>query len=236
MRRYGVLFSDNIINNLRNRRYENNYVKKTYIKKIEEMNKYKRSLAKFKKIYRLHDDYEPDNLNDKKIKDIVSTFKQRTKTTNKSLRLGTTVKVDVNRLVQQTTVNNNGPMNINIYNNLNEEQPIYIQDKISNRFISNDHSEEEHSLNDSFTNPHKKKLLTIVSKLHTKSPRQKSADNDLFSARSEGLNPNMRATMSDVKEYENYDDVVQIKDEKKVPLSKFVGPPLNITDFENEYD
>ncbi len=43
---------------------------------MEEMNKYKRFLAKFKKIMQLGDDHEPDNLADKKIKEWVMAFKR----------------------------------------------------------------------------------------------------------------------------------------------------------------
>ena len=76
IRRYKIHFSDNIINNIMNNKHEDDFDKKTTIRKIEEMNKYKRFLAKFKKIMQLGDDYEPDNLADKKIKEWVMAFKR----------------------------------------------------------------------------------------------------------------------------------------------------------------
>jgi hypothetical protein len=252
MRRYGVLFNDNIINNLRQRRYENNYVKKTYIRKIEEMNKYKRSLAKFKKIYRLQDDYEPDNLNDKKIKDIVDTFK-RTKTSQKNTRIGnTTIKVNVNKMITQTTMNNNVPMNINIYggNGMLHEEPrrSRLDDEIvvSNRILQRTETveDDESSFGDeSFENPHQKKLETLMSKLNGKSDRTGGSGNK-----------NMKVTFSNVKEYDDMTDIVVINSEdralnsnrnvnassggNRLPLSKFVpNKPLNITNFEDkDYD
>lgn len=75
MRRYELFFSDNLINNIRYNKFEDDYMKKVYIKKLSEMQKYTRSLAKFKKIYNENVNYEPENLADKKIKDMVDTFK-----------------------------------------------------------------------------------------------------------------------------------------------------------------
>jgi hypothetical protein len=77
MRRIKIHFFDNIINNIRNRNFENDYEKKTTIRKIEEMNKYKRFLSKFKKVLQMGEDFEPDNLADKKIKDWVHAYKRR---------------------------------------------------------------------------------------------------------------------------------------------------------------
>jgi hypothetical protein len=249
LRRYGVLFNDNIINNLRQRKYENTYVKKTYIRKIEEMNKYKRSLAKFKKIYRLQDDYEPDNLNDKKIKDIVDTFK-RTKTTQKSSKVGTTIKVNVNKLIQQTTMNNNVPMNINIFNGnmLHEEPRFRSRDEvIANRKIERSETENDSSYEDaeSFDNPHQKKLETLMTKLNGKTtPR----NNKNSSSPQKGNN--MKVTLSNVKEYDDMADIVVLNSEDRalnntsnnrtnqIPLSKFIADkPLNITNFDDrDYD
>jgi hypothetical protein len=76
MRRFKVHFIKGIINNIRNHEYEDDFDKKTTVRKMEEMNKYKRFLSKFKKILKLGDDYEPDNLADKKIKEWVMTFKR----------------------------------------------------------------------------------------------------------------------------------------------------------------
>jgi hypothetical protein len=73
--RFEIHFTESLVNNLRHRKYEHDYAKKKYMRKLSEMQKYTRSVAKFKKIYNLNDDYEPDNLADKKIKDMVDTYK-----------------------------------------------------------------------------------------------------------------------------------------------------------------
>ena len=75
IRRWEVIFSVDIINNLRHKKYQQDFTKKNYVKKIEEMTKYTRSLAKFKKIFNKDKNYEPENLNDKKIKAVVDGFK-----------------------------------------------------------------------------------------------------------------------------------------------------------------
>jgi hypothetical protein len=153
-RRFELLFNDNIITNLMQRRYKNNYAKKTYIKKIEEMNKYKRSLAKFKKIFRLHEDYEPDNLADKKIKDVVDNFKRSRQ------RTLTTKGLDgVGKLVQERVLNN-APVNINIYNN----------NIINGQRYSGGTSEYE------IEDPHKKKLMNLVNKLNIRSQKDNGSE------------------------------------------------------------
>ena len=74
-RRWEVLFYDDIINNLRHDKYQQDYNKKTYMKKIEAVSKYTRSIAKFRKIFNKQDDFEPENLADKKIKAVVDGFR-----------------------------------------------------------------------------------------------------------------------------------------------------------------
>lgn len=73
--RFQIHFTESLVNNLRHKKYEHDYTKKKYMRKLSEMQKYTRSVAKFKKIYNLNDDYEPDNLADKKIKNMVDTYK-----------------------------------------------------------------------------------------------------------------------------------------------------------------
>ena len=73
------MFSDTIINNLRNQRTQNDFAKKMYIKKIEHMTKCTRSLAKFKKIYKALDEYNADNFADRKMREIVQLYKSTKK-------------------------------------------------------------------------------------------------------------------------------------------------------------
>jgi hypothetical protein len=103
-RRIEILFSDNIINNLRHHKYEDDYSKKVYLKKLSEMQKYTRSLAKFKKMLNETDNYEPDNLEDKKLKDMVDTFKsERHKKKLTAINVNTYKK---NQLESNNYVNN----------------------------------------------------------------------------------------------------------------------------------
>jgi len=85
--------SQNIVNNLRNRNFEDDYTRKICIKKIEQMHKCSRSLAKFRRIYAANsknnnnninnnNDVNNQNLADKKMKEIVDQYKN-TKKLNK---------------------------------------------------------------------------------------------------------------------------------------------------------
>lgn len=74
-RYFDFLFSDTLINNLRNKRMQNDFAKKMYIKKIEHMVKCTRSLAKFKKIYNALDEFKADNFADRKMREIVQLYK-----------------------------------------------------------------------------------------------------------------------------------------------------------------
>ena len=78
-RYFDFLFSDTIINNLRNQRTQNDFATKMYIKKIEHMTKCTRSLAKFKKIYKALDEYNADNFADRKMREIVQLYKSTKK-------------------------------------------------------------------------------------------------------------------------------------------------------------
>jgi len=73
--RIKFLFSDSLVNDLNHRNYENHFDRKKYNKKLNEMNKFLRTFEKVKKISKLDENYEPDNLADKKIKDMVETYR-----------------------------------------------------------------------------------------------------------------------------------------------------------------
>lgn len=104
-RRIEIHFSDTLVNNLRNRNFENHYDKKKYMKKLNEMQKFLRTFAKIRKISMLDDNYEPDNLADKKIKDFLDTYK--------STKLQKTNKLHISsndvKLLDRRMINNNSP-------------------------------------------------------------------------------------------------------------------------------
>jgi hypothetical protein len=55
--------------------FEEDFTHKLYKKKIEEIRKLHRSIAKFKKLYKIKND-DLDNLSDKRFKDIVDAYKR----------------------------------------------------------------------------------------------------------------------------------------------------------------
>jgi hypothetical protein len=75
IRRAEYHFSESIINNLRHEKYEQDYAKKMYIKKLEQMTKCKRSIAKFKRLYKLQNNFEVENYADKRMKEMVDLYK-----------------------------------------------------------------------------------------------------------------------------------------------------------------
>lgn len=56
-------------------KFESNFTQKLYKKKLEEIRKFHRSIAKFKKIYKMKNE-DFDNLSDKRFKDIVEAYKR----------------------------------------------------------------------------------------------------------------------------------------------------------------
>lgn len=75
VRRFDFLFSDTIINSIMQNKFESNFTHKLYKKKLEEIRKFHRSVAKFKKIFKMKNE-EFDNLSDKRFKDIVDAYKR----------------------------------------------------------------------------------------------------------------------------------------------------------------
>lgn len=78
-RRVEYHFTENIIYNLIQNKYQHDYAKKMYVKKLEQMTKCTRSIAKFKRMYKAEIDVEADNYNDKKMKEIVNMYKSNKK-------------------------------------------------------------------------------------------------------------------------------------------------------------
>jgi hypothetical protein len=82
IRRIDLHFSENIINNIRQRKYKYNFVKKSLVNNLEDITKNIRHIVKFKKILK-GESMEYDNYANKKVKELVDLY-QETKNRNKS--------------------------------------------------------------------------------------------------------------------------------------------------------
>ena len=134
-RRWEVMFYDDIINNLRHDKYEQDYNKKTYKKKIEAVTKYTRSIAKFRKIFNKQDDFEPENLADKKIKAVVDGFRS-SKRKQKNI-------ANINNPVASPFLDNNQIIDYNVNDNHNQ----FNNERINYRkYSNNDERERTESL------------------------------------------------------------------------------------------
>ncbi len=85
VRRCDLHFSDNIINNIRQRNYEYNFIKKILANKLESLTKNIRHIVKFKKILQ-GEDLEYDNYANKKVKELVDLFQDKRKKSLNSTR------------------------------------------------------------------------------------------------------------------------------------------------------
>ncbi len=85
-RRADLHFSDNIINNLKRKKYEQNYAKKIYIKKLEYETRKTRTLMKFRRLYKERN-LNPDNFADKRMKEIVDEYRINRKIKEKSTNI-----------------------------------------------------------------------------------------------------------------------------------------------------
>jgi len=83
-RRFDFLFSDSIINNIIQNKFEADFTHKLYKKKIEEIRKLHRSIGKFKKLYKIKNQ-DLDNISDKRFKDIVDAYKRTHQIEKKNL-------------------------------------------------------------------------------------------------------------------------------------------------------
>lgn len=121
-RKVEFFLTQNIINNLRNRNFEDDYTRKICIKKIEQMHKCSRSLAKFRKIYKAkkkNSHFSVKNLADKKMKDYVDQYENAKKMNkiNKNIN-------NSNEISQPYIDNNNTNNNKNqIFYNNNPNNP-----------------------------------------------------------------------------------------------------------------
>jgi hypothetical protein len=75
IRRLELFFAETLVNNLRYKNYEKDWDRKNYIRKLNKIQKFVRTVARIKKLSVLDKNYEPDNLADKKLKNIVETYR-----------------------------------------------------------------------------------------------------------------------------------------------------------------
>lgn len=73
-RRLEFFFNNTIINNINLNRYKQDYQLKQAKIKLEELSKFNRSIAKFKRVYN-HNNFEAQNYADRKMKEIVENYK-----------------------------------------------------------------------------------------------------------------------------------------------------------------
>lgn len=73
--RFDLFFIYDIINDLRFGKYEYDIDKKVCMRKLEQINKLKRLIIKFKKFYN-EKDFQPDNIRDNQMKEIVEKYKR----------------------------------------------------------------------------------------------------------------------------------------------------------------
>lgn len=73
-RRLDYFFSDRIVNNLKMNNTKNDFKIKQIQVQLDQISKYNRSIAKFKRVYNLKN-FEANNYADKKMKEIVDYFK-----------------------------------------------------------------------------------------------------------------------------------------------------------------
>lgn len=112
------LFSDDLINNIRNGNYQNDLLRKKLIKKIEQMNKYQRNLEKFKEILENYNTFECKNFRDRKMKEVVTAYLKSNENINTQISDGNQPKtknqgVSLNmKDAGQEVRNNNNDINI----------------------------------------------------------------------------------------------------------------------------
>lgn len=73
-RKLQELLENSMVSNIRSKNYYNDYQMKKYKKHLEELSKYNRSIAKFKRVYK-NEHFEADNFGDKKMKELVQNYK-----------------------------------------------------------------------------------------------------------------------------------------------------------------
>ena len=124
------LFGDNIINNIRNGNYEHDLKRKKYVKKINQMMKCTRSVAKFKKIYHNQqtNQNQDDNFAEKKMKEMVEMYKK-----NKKANPPAQMKSKSDRM----TMKDKYIIQVASVKNVNDENNHFVNNNDNNNDITN---------------------------------------------------------------------------------------------------
>lgn len=124
LRSIQIFFGESIIHNLRTGNYQKDYLKKKYIKMLEELAKCTRSVVKFKRIFK-QNNFEADNYADKRMKEIVENYKQNKKNMRESVKFNMqNYNFSSNNYKTRNISNSNNINNNNSNNNKNEKLPL----------------------------------------------------------------------------------------------------------------
>jgi hypothetical protein len=144
IRRWEVLFSKDIINNLRYKNYEGDFIKKSYIKKIEEVGRFTRFITKFRKMFTKSGEYEPENLTDKKFKAVVDGFRSSRKERKTIQMKIETMQKEANRMLPSDerqgnyVVDDNNIYNNNAFNILHKNETNNFSNRNDNSRMQRD--------------------------------------------------------------------------------------------------
>ena len=105
IRRIDLHFSENILTNIRQKKYKYNFVKKSLVNNLEEITKSIRHLVKFKKVLK-GENMEFDNYADKKVKELVDLY-QETKGRSKRIPIMQKRTLSDSNLKKKKFFNNN---------------------------------------------------------------------------------------------------------------------------------
>ena len=124
------LFGDNIINNIRNGNYEHDLKRKKYVKKINQMMKCTRSVAKFKKIYHNQEtnQNQDDNFAEKKMKEMVEMYKKNKKANPPPAQM----KSKSDRMTKDKYI-----IQVSSVKNVNDENNHFVNNNDNNNDITN---------------------------------------------------------------------------------------------------
>ena len=125
------LFGDNIINNIRNNKYEVDLNRKKLVKKINQMMKCTRSITKFKKVYKKDKDIQDENFADRKMKELVELYRK-----NKNIKVSRNKNPNINTSFTNNgnTIQINSPkVKIEMINTNNKETSSLIEPAFVNK-------------------------------------------------------------------------------------------------------
>jgi hypothetical protein len=141
MRRWEILFSKDMINNLRHKKYQEDFKRKNYVKKMEQIGRFSRFITKFRSMFFKNNEFEPDNLTDKKFKNVVDGFKSSKKLAKNQKN---------KRLIRDEK-------DKDIYKEKEKEE-----DKLSNYIFDDYKKKDRDDVNILYTNSNHKKVNSII--------------------------------------------------------------------------